>query len=236
MKRLLLISMIVVATVTATTTLRAQTGNLKLPPHERLKLPNGMTLLLMERHEFPLVSFQVIVNAGAVADPVGQEGLASLTAALLRKGTRTRSADEFSAQLDFVGGEFDTDVAADSTSISAEFLRKDVRIGLDLLTDALLNATFPQDQLEKLIQQSVDGIKAEKDQALDVLPLYFNAYLYGPHPYARPEAGDEKSLPFISRDAVVKFYQADYAPGNTILAAVGDFDRSEMETMLCQRF
>jgi predicted Zn-dependent peptidase len=236
MKRLLLIAMVVVATATPTITLQAQTGGLKLPPHERRKLPNGMTLLLMERHELPLVSFHVIVSAGPVADPAGQEGLASLTAALLRKGTTTRSADQFSTQLDFVGGRFNANVAADYATVSVEVMKKDVGTGLDLLADALENATFPQEEVEKLIQQRVDGIKSDKDQALAVLPLYFNAYLYGAHPYARPQDGDEKSLPAITRDAIVKFYRADYTPASTILAVVGDFDGTEMERMLSQRF
>jgi len=76
MKRLLLIAVLVVAAATAMMELKARAGGLKLPPHERRKLPNGMTLLLMERHELPLVSFRVIVSAGPVADPAGQEGLA----------------------------------------------------------------------------------------------------------------------------------------------------------------
>lgn len=236
MKRLLLIAMVVVAAATATTTLQPQTGGLKLPPHERRQLSNGMTLLLMERHELPLVSFHVIVNAGPVADPSGQAGLASLTAALLRKGTKTRNADQFSAQLDFVGGQFNTYVAADYANISAEFMKKDVSTGLDLLADALENATFPQEEVDKIIKQRVDGIKAHKDQALAVLPLYFNAYLYGPHPYARPRDGDEKSLPGISREAIVKFYRGSYTPANTMLAVVGDFDLPEMGRMLSQRF
>lgn len=236
MKRLLLIAVVVVAAATATMELKAQAGGLKLPPHERRKLPNRMTLLLMERHELPLVSFRVIVNAGPVADPAGQEGLASLTAALLRKGTTTRSADQFSKQLDFVGGQFNTDVAADYASVSVQVMKKDTATGLDLLSDALLNATFPQEEVAKLAQQRVDAIKSDKDQALAVLPLYFNAFLYGTHLYARPRDGDEKSLPTITRDAVVKFYRDDYTPANTILAVVGDFDRTEMERVLSERF
>jgi predicted Zn-dependent peptidase len=236
MKRLLLFAMIVMASTTATATLQAQTSGLKLPPHERRKLPNGLTLLLMERHELPLVSFHVIVGAGPVADPAGQEGLASLTADLLRKGTQSRSAGQFSAQLDFVGGQFSTTVAADYANVSTEVMKKDVGTGLDLLADALEHATFPPQEVTKLIQQRVDGIKANKDQALAVLSLYFNAYLYGAHPYGRPSDGDEKSLPSITRETIVKFYQAEYTPGNAILAVVGDFDRAEMEKMVSQSF
>ena len=236
MKRLLIIAIMVVAAAAATTTFQAQTGGLKLPPHERSKLPNGMTLLLMERHELPLVSFHVIVNAGPVADHAGQEGLASLTVELLRKGTATRSADQFSEQLDFVGGQFNTSVASDYADVSAQFMKKDVGTGLDLVADALEKAMFPQEEVDKLIKQRVDGIKSDKDQALAVLPRYFASYLYGAHPYARPTEGDEKSLPAITRDAIVKFYQTDYTPTNTILAVVGDFNHAEMENMLSQKF
>jgi predicted Zn-dependent peptidase len=88
----------------------------------------------------------------------------------------------------------------------------------------------------KFVQQRTDAIKSDKDQALSVLPLYFNAFLYGAHPYARPRDGDEKSLPTITRDGVVKFYRADYTPANTILAVVGDFDREEMERVLSRKF
>jgi predicted Zn-dependent peptidase len=236
MKRLLIIAMMVVAAAAATTSFQAQTGELKLPPHERSKLPNGMTLLLMEQHELPLVSFHVIVNAGPVTDPAGQEGLASLTVELLRKGTTTRSADQFSAQLDFVGGQFNTNVAPDYADLSAQFMKKDVGTGLGLVADALENATFPQEEVDKLIKQRVDDIKSDKDQALAVLPRYFDAYLYGRHPYARPTEGDEKSLPAITRDAIVKFYQADYTPANTILAVVGDFNHTEMQSVLSEKF
>jgi len=236
MKRWLLIVVIGVATTATTYTLQAQTGTLKLPPYKKIKLRNAMTLLLMERHQLPLISLQAIVNAAPVADPSGNEGLASLTAALLRRGTKTRSADQFSAELDFIGGQYNTNASADYTGISAQFTKKDIGAGLDLIADALLNPTFPQQEVDKLIDQRVEGIKAAKDQVLAVLPLYFNAYLYGPHLYARPMNGDEKSLAAITRDAIVNFYHAYYAPGNTMLAVVGDLDPLEMEKVLSQKF
>src|SRR5262249_58087967 len=79
---------------------KADEGALKLPPYKKLKLKNGMSLLLMEQREIPLVSFNFIVRTGSTADPAGREGAASLVAELLRKGTKTRSADQLSAELD----------------------------------------------------------------------------------------------------------------------------------------
>jgi zinc protease len=214
----------------------AQPGALKLPAYKKVVLMNGLTLLLMEQHEVPLVSFSVLVRAGAVSDPAGKEGVASLTAALLRKGSKTRSADQFSAELDFIGGSFGAGASVDSTGASAEFMKKDLAKGLDLLADAVMRPVFPREEVTKLVTQRVDGIKSAKDRAQGVISAYFNAYLFGKHPYGRPAGGDESSVASITRDDVVKYYEANYTPGGTVMAVVGDFATAEMEKQLAEAF
>jgi predicted Zn-dependent peptidase len=201
-----------------------------------VKLKNGMTLLLMEQKEVPIISFNYIIRAGSIADPAGKEGVASLTAGLLRKGTKTRSADQISAELDFIGGLMGAGATFDYTAGTAEFIKKDINKGLELLADVLLNPTFPQDEVSKLLKQRIDGIKSNKDQAQGVIGTYYNAYLFGSHLYGRPTGGDEKSLAAITRDDVQKFYQGYYSPSSTIMAVVGDFDSAEMERMITEKF
>lgn len=218
------------------TTATASAEGLKLPPYKKGKLKNGLTVLLMEQHEIPIVSFSFLVKAGSVADPAGKEGVASLTASLLRKGTKSRTADQLSAELDFIGGQLAANAGVDYTSGRAEFLKKDLGKGLDLLADAMLNPVFPQDEVTKLLKQNIDGIKSAKDQAQGVIGEYFNAYLFGSHPYGRPTGGDETSLAAITRQDIVKFYESYYAPSNTILAVAGDFSAGEMERTLNNKF
>ncbi len=213
-----------------------ENGDLKLPPYKKVVLKNGLTLLLMEQHEVPIISFNTIIKAGSVADPAGKEGVALLTASLLRKGTKTRSADQLSAELDFIGGQLGVGANFDFTGGEAEFVKKDLTKGLELFADILLNPVFPEDEVKKILAQRIDGIKAAKDQAQGVIGSYFAAYLYGSHPYGRPTGGDEKSLAAITREDVVKFYQTWYAPANTILAVAGDFNAAEMERTLTERF
>ena len=210
----------------------ARGQNVKLPPHEKVVLPNGLTVLLLEKHSVPMVNITGIVKTGSMADPVGMEGLASTTAGLLRKGTKGRTAQQFSEVIDFIGGSFGADAGADYSSFSAEFLSKDTDKGLDLVADALLHPTFPQAEVDKLLAQSVDGVKAEKDSARDVIFDYYQAYLYGGKGYGRPTGGDEVSLKKIQRPEIVKFYETYYTPGNTILAVAGDFKTEEMKKKL----
>ena len=214
----------------------APASALALPRYKKVVLRNGLTILLMEQREVPMVSLSAVIRAGSVADPAGRDGVAAITAALLRRGTKTRTADQFAEELDFIGGSFSATANADATAVSAEFMKKDVAKGLDLLADALMRPALPQEEVSKQVTQRVDGIKAAKDRAAGVIGTYFNAYLYGAHPYGRPTGGDERSLVAITRDDVAKFYETYYAPGNTVLAVVGDFVSAEMEKQLSTLF
>jgi zinc protease len=214
----------------------SQTGSLKLPAYRKTKLPNGLTLLLMEKHELPLVSFQLVLKTGSTADPAGAEGTASVTAAMLRRGTQSRTAEQYSSDLDFIGGNFNAGASFDFTNISAEFMKKDLAKELDLLSDPVMHPNFPEAEMTKMISQRVNGIRSSRDSAQRVINTYFNGYLLGNHPYARPTGGDEQSLARITRDSVMKFYATYFKPGNAVLAVVGDFNSAEMEKMLTTQF
>ncbi|HWC76944.1 MAG TPA: pitrilysin family protein [Blastocatellia bacterium] len=236
MKRPFIATLIILFATVTCLPVKADDGALTLPPYKRLKLNNGMVLLLMEQREIPLISFNMVIKAGSTADPAGKEGIASLTAALLRKGTKARTADQISSDLDFIGGQLNATATHDYSNAFAEFVKKDIAKGLDLLAEVVLTPQFPQDEVTKLLKQRIDGVKAAKDQAQGVIGNYFNTYLYGSHPYGRASGGDETSLAAITRDDVQKFYQANYTPANTILAVAGDFDSAEMERLLRAKF
>ncbi|HKF56251.1 MAG TPA: pitrilysin family protein, partial [Blastocatellia bacterium] len=236
MKRSIVLSFIAIVALSSVPRLRAQEPGIKVPPYKKVTLPNGLTLLLMERRQLPLVSFHLIVKTGSVADRTGKEGLAAVTAELLRKGTKARTADKISEELDFVGATFGTSSNPDYSTASAEFVKKDLASGLDLLADMLMNASFPQEEVTKALGRRIDGIKSAKDQAQAVIRTYFNSYLYGAHPYGRPTGGDEKSLAAITRDDVAGFYRDYYVPDNSILAIVGDFNAAEMERTITEKF
>lgn len=208
----------------------------QLPEYKRAQLPNGLTLLLLEKHELPLISIEVGLRSGSVADPQGKEGVSSLTASLLRKGTITRTSEQVSSDLDFIGMQYNTQVDEDAAHISADFLKKDTDAALTLLGDVLLHPTFPESEVKKKIAQEQDSIRSAKDEPRQVIQFYFMKFLYGDHPYGRPSSGDERSLAKISRDDIAAFYRAHYTPGSTIVAVAGDFEPSAMQAKIAQTF
>lgn len=209
---------------------------LKLPEYQKTKLPNGLTIILMKQTEVPIVSFSVGIRAGSINDPAGKEGLSSVTADLIRKGTKTRTAEQLSSELDFVGGTLNFNGGPDFVRGQAEFLKKDLTLGLDLLADVLINPTFQPAEVEKLLKQRIDGIKQAKDRVPAVIGNYFNSYLFGTHPYARATDGDEKSLAAIKRADVIGYYGKNFSPQSTTIAVVGDFDPAVMLDALKTKF
>src|SRR6202049_3673073 len=91
--------------------------SIHIPPHEKVVFQNGLTVLLLEKHGVPIVNFAALVKTGSAADPPGEEGLASITAQLLRKGTQKRTAQQFAADADFTGGSVEADASADFSTV-----------------------------------------------------------------------------------------------------------------------
>ena len=212
-------------------------GQLKLPPYTRQALPNGVVVDLMQRSGVPLVDFRIVVKGGLEAEPANHAGLASVTAELLRKGTEKRTADQFSEELDFLGGEFRTFEPQQSsvTTVSGEFLKKDFDRGLDLMTDAVLHPTFPDAEVRKMVAQRVDEAKAMRDNPQAAIRMYFAAYFFGPeHPYGHPP--DETTLARIQRQDIVDFHRRIYCGRNITVIVTGDFDQETAAGKIRQAF
>lgn len=200
----------------------------KLPPYQKHLLENGLTVLLLKRRGLPLVSFRFLLKAGALADPARREGLASLTAEALRKGTVHRSARQFADELDFIGGSLSINTNHESTSFSAEFMSKDLEAGLDLLSEAFQHPSLPEEEVTKLARRRSDSIRQAKDNAGSVVQAYFEAFLFRGHPYGRPVSGDEESTASIERPDAAAFWESHYLPNQLIVAAVGDFEDDDL--------
>jgi zinc protease len=234
--RLLFVIILVEAACSLALAQAAPAAVFELPQAKRVQLPNGLTVLLLEKRSLPMISIDLGLRSGSVADPAGKEGTASQAASLLRKGTASRNAAQVSSDLDFIGMEYSTQVGQDATHISADFLKKDADAALGLFADLLLHPTFPEDEVKKKLAQEVDSIRAAKDNPEEVIQLYFMKFLYGDHPYGRPRSGDEESLRHISRDDIAAFYRSHYAPGNAVLSVVGDFDSAAMQAKITEVF
>lgn len=219
----------------ATLTLSAQT--VKLPPFAKSTLPNGATLILLERPELPLVSIGIAVRGGSEANPPGLAGLANLTGDLMSRGTATRSSEQIAQTLDSLGASLRYFESSQTLNFGVECLDKDTDAALDVLADVLRNPSFPEAEVKKRLAQALDGVRARKDNPQAALGQYFSAFFYGAkHPYAQPDGGDEASLAKINREAIVAFHQRLVVGKNLIIVAGGRFNSAAMKAKLEKAF
>lgn len=203
----------------------AHASEIRLPDYTTLTLDNGATVLLMPRHDVPMVAASLAVRGGALADAPGKEGTAALLGELLSKGAGERDALAFAETVDGAGGSLGFGSSPEALNASAQFLSKDTGLMLSLLGDALLRPRLDPAEFAKLRQRAIDAIAAAKDSdPSGLLGEYAGAWLFRGHPYGRPADGDETSLAAIRLEDLQAFRAQQMGGDRLILAIAGDFD------------
>jgi zinc protease len=206
------------------------------PLGKRIVLDNGMVLLLAEKHAIPVTTVHMTLLAGRTAEPADMPGLASITAALLTQGTEKRTARQISSEIDFIGGSLSASGGDDSASISLRVLSKDLRKGLDLLSDVLLHPVFDQKEIDRKVKETFAAIQRQKEEPSEVARNAFDKALFGSNAYGRNSDDVAAYLPKLTRREIVAFHAARYRPDSAVIAVVGDVKEREIVALLHEYF
>jgi predicted Zn-dependent peptidase len=218
-------------------------GAVQVPPHERVVLPNGVTLLIMPRRDVPLVAFQAVLRGGPLGDASAHRagrtvpGVASIVAGLLEKGAGDRDAFAFADAVEGAGGNFSVNAGTEALSISGQYLARDQHLMIELLADALMRPRFDAAELDKLRDRRIELIKATKDSdPAELIGVYGRAQLFGAHPFGRPVGGSEDSLARITHQDVLDYYADHFGAERLILVVTGDVDVPALKRDVTQAF
>ncbi|MEO6164700.1 MAG: pitrilysin family protein, partial [Candidatus Binatia bacterium] len=203
---------------------------------KRTVLGNGLVLLTSEQRALPMVSIELLIDAGARHESGERAGLAHLTSKLLTDGTAKRSALQISETLDFIGASLNTGCGDDLATISMTILKKDLGVGLQLLAEILTGASFPAAEIDRQKQAILGSIQAKAEDPGTVAGEAFAAALFPGSPYGRPVEGTPATLKQLDRKSVQEFFQRYYRPNRTIMAVVGDVSEQEIGAALNQVF
>ena len=205
---------------------------LRVPTWTKTQLANGATLIVSERHSLPLVSFTITFVGGSNQfEPAGRRGVAAMTAAMLTEGTKTKTGDQLSDALQLLGTNVGAGVGAEEGSIGFVSTTKNFDAVLAIMSDMMLNSTFPDDALDRLRGRTLVNLKQAKDQPVAIGAQVFSRVLYGDaHPYG--QRATETSVSAITRDDVVAFQKAYYQPGRAIITVVGDVTAAKVKASI----
>jgi predicted Zn-dependent peptidase len=210
---------------------------LDLPDIQRFTLGNGLPVLLMENHRVPVVEVVLVVEAGAVDEPAGKEGLASITAAMLDEGAGSRTALQVADAIDFLGAALATNSGHHATIVTLHSSLSKLADALPIMADVALRPTFPAEDLERQRAERLTTLLQWRDEPRAIASVAFAEALYGSgHPYGHPTMGSAASVAGFEAEDLRAFHAARFHPSAATLIVVGDVTRGTVEPLLAGGF
>lgn len=196
---------------------------------QRHKLPNGLTIITSENHESPVVAIQVWVRAGSAYEEPHEYGITHLIEHMIFKGTPSRPVGQMARQIEALGGQVNAYTTLDHTNYYVVTASQNAGQALDILADAVVNASFDAGELSREKEVVVEEIRMNQDNPGRRRTRALLAAAFGKdHPYGRPVIGSEKSVRAISRQDILDYRAKWYRGPGMLVVAVGDFKTADM--------
>ncbi len=195
----------------------------------RHTFPSGLKLLVLRDASVPIVALRATWVGGLRYEDQRSNGISNLLAALLVRGTKTRSAEQIMSEVEGMAGNLTGYAGRNSLGLQAEFLSRNFERGMDLVADCLLNATFAEDELEKERRIILDDIRAQDDNLGQVAFKLFHSAMWQRHPYRLNPLGTPESIAALTRRKVLGYFRQRYNTSNLTLAVVGDIDPAHVQ-------
>lgn len=209
-------------------------------PIEKLSSVKGAKAYLVQTRTLPMVDIEISIDAGDRYDPVGKNGLASMTAELMRYGARVQKGVLTEAQIADeiadLGADIGVSVGGERAVMRIRSLsRKDLRDRAVQLASVMLSApTYEAAILEREKQRAITGLLEAETRPEAVLERRFRKLVYGNYPLG--ESPSVKSVSSVSTSDLARFHQQFYRGDRMIVSIVGDVSPIEageiVETLL----
>src|SRR6266481_5765084 len=201
---------------------------------QKFELSNGLRLLVREDPRLPIVAMGAVFRGGLLAETPQTNGVTRLMAKVLLKGTKTRTAEQIANEIEAVGGSISSDAGNNSFSVSVDVMKPDVKLGVDLLSDVLLNATFPEKAVAREKEIQMAAIKQEEEQLTSVARNIMRQALFPQHPYALRSNGSIESVQKLTQKDLLEFRDGYVVAKNDVIYVFGDVKASEVKQLVEQ--
>ena len=209
----------------------------QFPRFERLQLPNGMHIVVAPISKLPVVSVMMLVDAGAVSEPAGRDGVAQLTAKLLLEGTTKSQGAALIERFERLGASIESRADWDIAAVTMTSLTDNLRSAFAIFGEVLRTPAFPVREVERLKAERSAELLQLRAEPRGLADEMFSRVLYeSTSRYARPDGGDERSVAGISREDVLSFYETRYGPSSMTLVVAGDVSVSDAEGLARDTF
>ncbi len=202
----------------------------------RVRLDNGLTVLLYENHDTPVVSYYTFYKAGSRNEHPGITGISHILEHSMFNGAKRYGPKMFDMTLESHGGYSNAYTDNDMTVYFENIAADNLELVIDMESDRMANLALDSAILES--ERSV--IEEERLMRIDnnnggLVYEELSAAVYMAHPYSWPVIGWMADIKHITRDQCYNYYSTYYAPDNAVIVVAGDFD-SERATELITEY
>jgi zinc protease len=190
---------------------------------------NGITVILSENHKLPRVSFDLFTGGDPRIEG-NKAGLSEMAGSLILSGTANRTKDKLDGEIDYIGAS----INASENSLSLSCLTKHMGKGLELMSDVLINANFPQSEFDRIKKQNESGLMATRSDAASMARNAEVKVNFPNHPFGGVMT--EATLSNISRADIEAYYRSTFTPKGSYLVIVGDITAAEAKTLVEKYF
>jgi predicted Zn-dependent peptidase len=176
-----------------------------------------------------IVHCALMINAGTRDEEEENTGIAHLIEHCIFKGTKTKSSLAILNRIDSVGGELNAYTTKEETCVYVSCGLEYFERAIELLTDIVLNSTFPEKEINKEKEVIFDEIHSYLDSPAEQIHDDFEALIFRDHPLGRNILGDEKRLKAVKRNALIKFVGKHYGGKKIVFSSSGDLSSLKLK-------
>ncbi|MGC8719868.1 MAG: M16 family metallopeptidase [Thermodesulforhabdaceae bacterium] len=199
-------------------------------------LENGLRVIIKEDHRLPMVAVELHGLGGQLLDSTQKPGVSHLTASLLTAGTENYTRSDIFRIIESRGGIINSGSGRNTYFVSTKVLSEDLPQAIEILSDIVTRATFPEEELEKKRQETILAIERTRENWQEELSIVFHEHFFKNHPYRFYPQGTKESVSRITRSDIIERYKEMVTPSRSVLAIFGDVNVEEALKLVSEKF
>ena len=214
----------------------AEASKVERPQTRKTRLDNGLTLLVREDHQAPMVSVQAFFPGGLRYETPQDAGIGGIMAAMLTRGTASKDRLQIAQALEDRGASLAANSGRNSFGVGGTALAEDTEFLLSMAADCMRNPSFPEAELTRVRELTLAAIEAQQEDVDAVADRMMKARLFEGHPYALDPLGTRESVTALTLDQLIAHHRRILQPQAMVLAVYGDVDRAEVYRVVKDQF
>lgn len=199
-------------------------------------LENGLTIIGEEIPYVKSISLGIWINAGSRIEDEEISGISHFIEHMLFKGTKNRTSKQIASEIDNLGGQINAFTSKECTCYYIKLLDSHIDIGIDILSDMILNSKFNEDDLDKERSVIIEELKMYEDSPEDLAYDLLTENIYKNDPLGMNIIGTEESLKKLNREKLLDYFNKYYVPNNSVIAISGNFNFNEIINKIEEKF